>query len=576
MSRTLKLFSRLPALAMVVVDLLVVFGLTGCFVVDALPGNKRPGGSRPAPIKIDPTSTPEPAPPPKTLEGERLLRRITLELTGSLPTAEQRATYAAEPKTLPDTIDDLAESAETARTLAEAHRMMWRINARLLPDVDRFALTNSTLATALTAATRVEIIGEPLAMVRKLLDDNRPYDELFKRNYTIAHSDVLSLWGYTEGAQVWSDEPYFTADFPDSRPAAGILTSQGFLAAFGSEGRSDGVSYAAAILGRVACVSLETTKAHDFTALTTDQLSGDLRALAKTETKCASCHAQFTKTAPGIAGYGRPTDLTTWLARDTASDTASGIYAGYAFTGTSALAELVGEDHRVKSCTVRNLISAFMHRPFSLTHDAVRFSLLLSEMKNNDNNLRRAAATLVKSEEFQWKPLTRSQPADLAKRASGLHFLSRRHFLGLIKQLAPSASFDLPEELDPGSEELAGTTFRMPGGTYFHHVNRLVRQLATAIINSELADGVEPSARVLLTGIPAGGAAGIDAAAVSTAIIAVYKFLTGVDISPDTTTQANLSGIFEAGGGAGTDATSRDAWRAVLIAIMLSPDFVTY
>ena len=556
--------------------LAAIASTSGCFVVDALPGKKTPGGERPPVVKVEPSPTPVTNPTPKTLTGDRLLRRITVELNGKLPTTEQRAAFAADSNTLPDTIDALADTADTARTLAEAHRMMWRMSARLIPDLDRFALSNTALASALTASTKIEIVGEPFALIRKILDDQRPYSEIFQRNYTIAHSSVLTLWGYTAGAQQWSTEPYFMADFPDSRPAAGILNTQGFLAAFGSEGEVNGSSRMAAILGRIACISYEATKAHDFSSLTDEQVSGDLSALAMTEVKCAGCHAQFKQAAQATSGYGRPSNLTDWLARDTATDSATGVYAGAKFTGIAELGVEMGEDHRIKSCIVRNMMSAFMQRPFSLSSDAVQYSHLLTAFRDTDGNLRKVAAAIAKSNEFQWKPVTRTDSLDLAKRASGLRFLSRRHLIGLVQQLAPSASITIPEELDPGSEELAGTTYRNPNGTYFHYLNRFSRQLATAIVAGELATAVEPTARVILTAIPAGGAAGIDNATITAQILAAYKFLTGIEITEASLELKNLLAIYQAGGGSGTDSSSRDSWRAVLIGILLSPDFVTF
>ena len=148
--------------------------------------------------------------------------------------------------------------------------------------------------------------------------------------------------------------------------------------------------------------------------------------------------------------------------------------------------------------------------------------------------------------------------------------------MGLTTQLAPAATFELPEELDPGSEELAGTTFRNPNGTYFHYLNRAMRQFASSIIAAELANGSNVNSRLVLTKIPAGGGAGIDEAAIKIQIMTTYSFLTGISLAADSADMTNLLAIFQAGGGAASDALSRDAWRAVLIAILLSPDFVTY
>lgn len=550
--------------------------VSSCFVVDALPGQKRPGGTRPSPPSPVPAPPPSSEKSPEELSGARLLRRVTLEITGRLPTTEQLQSFTNDPKTLNTTIDELVATAAAGQTLGEAHRAMWRLSGRLLSDLDYFAASNSTLASALTTEAKISIVDEPLALVRKVIADQSDYGEIFSRDYTIASTSTLTLWGYSPSTQVFGSEDYWLANHTDGRPAAGILTSPGFLAAIGADGRFDGSSRIATMLGRLACVPLESASAHDFAKLTNDQLSTDLKSLAVTTSNCAGCHRQFSGPAPALAGYGRPEDLATWLSRDSTSDSAAGDYAGSAITGTAELAASLADDHRIRSCTNRNLISVSFHRPWSLGADALVMTLMHSELKKNTNNLAKAFAILAKQPEFRWGPMTRNQGASFIKGKSGLRFLSRRHWVGLIAQLAPSASIVIPEELDPGSEEAAGTMFRSPSGTYFHHTNRIVRQIATAIVGSELADGMDDTGRIVFKGLPTGSGAGADDATLATQIKAVYAALTGKTLEDNSTMLVNLKSLFTTAGGGADDTAARTSWTAVLVAIMLGPDFLTY
>src|SRR5690606_3927302 len=99
---------------------------------------------------------------------------------------------------------------------------------------------------------------------------------------------------------------------------------------------------------------------------------------------------------------------------------------------------------------------------------------------------------------------------------------------------------------------------------------------AAALVAHELADGSTASERRVLRTLGNGSGATDDIEKVSAQIKQAWGVLTGETLEDASPTLLALENIFDAEGGSDGAATSRRSWEAVLTAIFLSPEFITY
>jgi len=513
-----------------------------------------------------------PAPPfiqAPTLSGPPLLRRISLDLRGRLPEPADYEDYAAGTVTLGDLIDRWSTDDNAPRMLAEAHRLIWRLNGRQMPDLERFAEAGEPgLSAALDAETRAAIIGEPIAIVRRSLANAEPYGSFFTSEGTVAPDRALDFWDVSPGAEEFEGEDISAAAWTDGRPAAGILSAPGTYAALSGEGRSASPARFSHLMARLLCANYESRTAHEFVGIDISDMS-DPATLSRTRADCVSCHGSLERGAGLLGGLGSPGSFTNWKNWTTPSG-GPFAFSGRSFAGAREFAEFLATDPRPRLCAAKGLFATLMQRPIFNDKDAEALTVGHRAFAANDWDLRSLAAEFVRTEDYRITPIPRTITGDRATSVSGLRLLSRRHLSGLLGSLLPTGtSIAYPEELDPGTEEAAGTTFRMPSGTWFHHASRTIRVAVAAIVAAELADSAAVEDRKLLTELPAGNASGASSDAVAAQISAVWKTLAATDI-----TAANRTAfveIFNAAGGNASAEASRVSWNAVLIAILLSP-----
>ncbi len=536
--------------------------LTACFLTDVLPKEKK---QSPA------ISIPKPAPPPPApagdipvLSGSVLLRRISLDIRGKLPLASELSSLESGEVTHGDLVDQWGMEDSAAETLAQAHRLIWRFNGLRLPDLERFSPNGQV---TLTESLRTEIIDEPLHTLRRSLEEGEAYGAFFKAGSILASPDVLGLYGLTLGEELFLG--VFQSTWDDNRPSMGILTSPGLLGAVPGEASSLSRGRTASLMSRLLCVNLESRTAHVFTGLTDAEMA-QLHVTALTLKQCASCHASIDRVAGAFSGTGDQDSLASWLSWE--APTGPWTFGGQSFDTPEGVAEAFAEDARLRNCASRGLFSTMVQRPAFGDLDAKSLAAANRDFDMAGQDFRILAVSLTRSREYRLTPAPRDVPANKSLRSSGLRLLSRRHWMGIWNQLLPESSWSqlsFPEELDPGIEEAAGTTWRIPSGSWWMHVNQLVHDATEQLVSVELADSSTSSDRRLLTLLPEGPAVNLDDAVLTAQISAAWKFLSGAEINE--ASLVSYKNIFATAGGSFDAETSRASWKAVLTAMLLSP-----
>lgn len=561
--------------------LLLATGLllcSACFVTDGLTEGK----TRPAPAKAAPTS---PAPPPPLVETPhpdelapgKLARRLSLDLLNRFPARADVEALTANRSIYNALVDSYLATSEANRALSDLHPRMWRFKAGVLPDFEaQIAAGDTTLAAALTAATRAEIIHEPALAIRRLLDRDEPFPSLFTAKQTIVHPTVATLYGLTAGETVWAGEPYVLANYPDARPAGGLLVSNGVLSAFASEGDPQLKERSAKILTTFGCYRMEASAAHLFFDLTASELTSDLSELASSRKPCIGCHAQFHDQAKAFEGLASASTFSQWLQYSAPTTEPVGRVAQGAFTGMAEMSALIGADSRTHRCEIERLaIELYQRRTGSHDDDTIADGMTLFQTAGQ--RIKPAIRQLLIAPEYKFAPVPATLTTDHAQVSTGVRVLKRPQWMGILKQLSYTAgSLDVPDGLEPGADEIASDLDHVPSGTYFHFADRLARRVATAVVNDELQAGATAATRRVFTMLPDGTGDSASADQINAQIRATWEILTSTVLVESDQTFLNLQTLWTSTAPEATPVDFKRAWRVMLVAMLTHPDFLTY
>lgn len=169
------------------------------------------------------TEEPAPAKPASStvhyLSPTEHLVRAAMALTGTRPGLEELRQVEADPGALPGVIDRLLHTPQFGEAIRDLHNdaLFLRSDLELLPHVGVLADRGATLAEV-----NRSVVEEPLRLIERVVEEDRPYTEIVTADWTMADRNVADVWGvaYDDGAGGWQPTRY-----EDGRPAAGILST---------------------------------------------------------------------------------------------------------------------------------------------------------------------------------------------------------------------------------------------------------------------------------------------------------------------------------------------------------------
>ena len=154
------------------------------------------------------------------LAAPRLLRRISLDLRGVLPTLAELDAVEQEPSR----IEAIAASYLDDPRFTE--RMVSLLAERWLTVMDDYGVEPENYGLPATGGDAyAHAIGEePLRLIATILEADRPWTDVVTADHTMANELLASIWpiDYPEGASGWQP-----ARYTDWRPAAGGLYTKG-------------------------------------------------------------------------------------------------------------------------------------------------------------------------------------------------------------------------------------------------------------------------------------------------------------------------------------------------------------
>ena len=317
-----------------------------------------------------PTPSAEPAPDPFTPESApRLLRRMSLDLRGVLPTVEELDAVEADPSALEPILDSYLEDPRLADRLVDLLAEQWWTRV----DVFDIVFEDYFLDPSQEFAFERAVGEEPLRLVAQVMVENHPYTEIVTSDTTMANELLGELWplDYPTGAVGWRRVPY-----TDGRPAAGVLATNGFVWRYTAT-RSNMNRGRAAALSRLLLCEDYVVRPVTFSAASSDVSNPELAI--RTDPYCVTCHASLDPIAATFFGfwwttlYSRIEQQTYHPEREAMAEETIGVAPGWFGEPVADLGELgvaIANDPRFYTCAVETWARAFLRRPLGAADQA--------------------------------------------------------------------------------------------------------------------------------------------------------------------------------------------------------------
>ncbi len=155
------------------------------------------------------------------LEPPRLLRRISLDLRGILPSVEELDAVEADPSQLTALRDAWMEDPRFEERLVHLYAARWHTR------VDAFLLLYTEYLSGEDPTREYELermVGEePLRLIARVIAHDLPWSDVVQADWTMGTALMAQAWPVEHGG----GEGWQPSRYTDGRPAAGVLSTNG-------------------------------------------------------------------------------------------------------------------------------------------------------------------------------------------------------------------------------------------------------------------------------------------------------------------------------------------------------------
>lgn len=298
------------------------------------------------------------------LDAPRLLRRLSLDLRGTLPSVAELDRVEADPSTLP------AIRADYLADPLHEERLVLLFQERWHTRVDSFDILPEDVgldpATQWTPFAR-SLGEEPLRLLAYVGARDLPWTDVVTTDLTLSNDlgrAVFPVQPLDPDAQGWALSTY-----TDGRPAVGVLATNGLWLRYPTDAFNLNRRRAAAISRLLLCDDYLERPVR-FTA--TQSVLEDTDAALRTDPACLSCHASLDPMAASLFGfwwlerYNPLEALYYHPERERMGPEALQVEAAWFGTPVDTLAEVgvhVANDPRFARCAAQTVSEALLRRP---------------------------------------------------------------------------------------------------------------------------------------------------------------------------------------------------------------------
>jgi len=343
----------------------------------------------------------EPQDDSTALEAPRLLRRISLDLRGTLPSVDELDAVEKDPERVSEYVDLWLE------TEAFEENLVARLGERWHTRVDVFPVEYQDYAMAPEEEYGFErsVGEEPLRLVARIVAEDRSWDEVVTADHTLANQTLLDIWPLESVSDSPSGGGWTKARYTDHRPAAGVLTTNGLWWRYDT-------TVSNLNRGRVAAVS-RILLCDDYLARPVSFAARDPDAdpsyAVLEDPACQSCHASMDPAAAALMGfwwvvlYSEPEFANYHPERERLGETYLGVtpaWHGEPIGGPEDLGLAITRDPRFHACAVSAMAESYWRRTPSWD-DEPELSALRDAFGGADHRIKPLIAALMEGESYR-------------------------------------------------------------------------------------------------------------------------------------------------------------------------------
>ncbi len=554
--------------------------LAGCGGAEG-PGPDATERTPPAPLTPDVAAEGDAAYVP--LAAPRLLRRMSLDLRGVLPTVEELDAVEADPAQIAAIRDGWLADPRLEERLVDLLSERWQTepDSYLISYWEYPSLNNSPVNEY---PFERSIGQEPLRLMARIITDERPWPEIVSADWTMSNGLLAGIWPIDrpDGAE---GTEWQVSRYTDGRPAVGVLATGGLWWRYYTTISNRNRGRAAAISRLLLC--------EDYLARPVT-LSGDvaladaagLEAALTSNPYCQGCHSSLDPVAATFFGfwggeYSAIEQATYHPEREPLGADLLGVEPSWYGSPVSGLAELgwyIADDPRFARCAAQSFAEQLWRRESSLA-DEGRIEALRQHYLANGEQIWPLIQAITDGPTYQAAGLSSDGSAEMLAREETMRLLNapliRSVFADLFGFSWDWYGFDQLDNDTYGFRAMAGGVDgssvtrpqRRPGLTWALVLERYGQAAARYFVDGGLDRGI-------LSGVTAAllpGSAGFDAA-----LDRLHWQLYAVRAEPEW--RADIGALWsgvqaDAGGGQpGAEA----AWAAVLAVMVQDPLFAQY
>ena len=337
---------------------------------------------------------------PPLLEAPRLLRRVSLDLRGTLPSVEELDSVEQDPSLVLD------YSAEYMADPRFEERLVELLAERWWTRVDTFDITpNDYGLDPIDNFVFAQSIGEePLRLMANVIAEDMPWTTAVSADWTRANPLLGSMWPLDRD----EGEGWQTARYTDGRPAAGVLATNGLWWRYTTTDSNMNRSRAAAISRLLLCADYLGRPI----SFSENQEVVEVEDAVRNDPYCLACHATIDPLAANLFGfwwltlYSRVEEESYHAERESLAQDYLGVDPGYFGTPISGLEELgwaMSEDPRFYSCAVESSAELLWRRPVVM-EDRPGLEAMRQEFVGQGAHMQPLYQDLIASPEYQVAP----------------------------------------------------------------------------------------------------------------------------------------------------------------------------
>lgn len=318
-------------------------------------------------LSCHPTEPPIPVATPIPLNDLELLRRLSLDIRGVVPTSDEISMLQDNPESLTLLRDEFLEDPRFSDRMVSFWGEQWHT----LIDVFDIVYFDYHLSPQEEYIFERSVGEEPLRLLAYVASENKPWSEVVTADYTLSNDLLQELWPLTF-VDPDDESEWKPARYTDGRPPVGVIATNGLWWRYTTDESNMNRSRAAAISRLLLCEDI-LARPVTFSSIELEELiSGNTNSATLSNPECLACHSTLDPMATTLFGFW-------WLSLYSTIEETSyhperealgeeyletqSAYFGEPIDGLADMGHMLANDPRLYTCAVDTIAKGLWRRP---------------------------------------------------------------------------------------------------------------------------------------------------------------------------------------------------------------------